>query len=88
VGRCLAVRAKHSRKTAASPHLERCLLLPSSCAVSRWQINQTVTTPALTQAVCSFIPRQLSVAGATPCVLFFHGLSGLENACDDGVVQQ
>lgn len=38
------------------------------------------------QAVCSFIPRQLTVAGATPSVLFFHGLSGLENACDDGLV--
>lgn len=40
------------------------------------------------QAVCSFIPRQLSVASAMPCVLFFHGLSGLENACDDGLVHE
>lgn len=40
------------------------------------------------QAVCSFIPRQLSIASMTPSVLFFHGLSGLENACDDGLVQE
>lgn len=39
-----------------------------------------------TQAVCSFIPRQLSIHGRTPAVLFFHGLSGLENACDDGLI--
>ena len=38
--------------------------------------------------MCSFIPRQLGAATATPSVLFFHGLSGLENACDDGLVQK
>eukprot|EP00873_Tetraselmis_striata_P004735 jgi/Tetstr1/424999/TSEL_015467.t2 len=35
-----------------------------------------------TQAVCSFVPAQLP--DGLPNVLFFHGLSGLENACDDG----
>jgi hypothetical protein len=32
------------------------------------------------------VPRQLEVSAALPTVLFFHGLSGLENACDSGDV--
>lgn len=36
------------------------------------------------QAVCSFKISQLP--SAYPNVLFFHGLNGLENACDNGVV--
>ncbi|KAL4424856.1 hypothetical protein ABPG77_011106 [Micractinium sp. CCAP 211/92] len=40
-----------------------------------------------TKAVCSFQPRQLKVP-RTICrnVLFFHGLGGLEAACDAGLV--
>jgi hypothetical protein len=40
-----------------------------------------------TKAVCSFQPKQLAVGSVANTVLFFHGLSGLENACDSGVVR-
>lgn len=40
------------------------------------------------QAICSFQARQLQVAGRCPTVLFFHGLSGLENACDSGLIKK
>jgi len=39
-----------------------------------------------TKAVCSFVPKQLAVGSVANTVLFFHGLSGLENACDTGAV--
>lgn len=38
------------------------------------------------RAVCSFKPEQLLVGAIAETVLFFHGLSGLENACDVGRV--
>jgi hypothetical protein len=40
-----------------------------------------------TKAVCSFQPKQLAVGSVANTVLFFHGLSGLENACDSGGVR-
>jgi hypothetical protein len=40
-----------------------------------------------TKAVCSFQPKQLAVGSTANAVLFFHGLAGLENACDAGVVR-
>jgi hypothetical protein len=39
-----------------------------------------------TKAVCSFKAAQLKVGPIADTVLFFHGLSGLENACDSGNV--
>ena len=40
-----------------------------------------------TKAVCSFKPEQLEVGAIADTVLFFHGLSGVENACDAGKVR-
>ncbi|GAB4816915.1 hypothetical protein N2152v2_003961 [Parachlorella kessleri] len=40
------------------------------------------------KAVCSFSKHQLAVGHLADTVLFFHGISGLENACDDGVVER
>lgn len=40
------------------------------------------------KAVCSFQPRQLVIPRPIArTVLFFHGLAGLENACDAGNVR-
>ena len=44
--------------------------------------------PEPLQAVCSFQQRQLVAGGPVPGVLFFHGLAGLENACDDGDIDR
>ena len=38
------------------------------------------------RAVCSFQPQQLKMDGLCDTVQFFHGLSGLEAACDSGVL--
>ncbi|GAB4820000.1 hypothetical protein N2152v2_007046 [Parachlorella kessleri] len=40
------------------------------------------------KAVCSFVRRQLDVGGIADTVLFFHGISGLENSCDNGQVDR
>lgn len=39
-----------------------------------------------TKAVCSFKPEQLHLGPIADTVLYFHGLVGLENACDSGMV--
>ncbi|KAL4530439.1 hypothetical protein Ndes2437B_g03934 [Nannochloris sp. 'desiccata'] len=39
-----------------------------------------------TKAVCSFKAEQLKMGPVADTVLFFHGLSGLENTCDSGAV--
>ena len=40
-----------------------------------------------TKAVCSFKPEQLELGSIADTVLFFHGLSGLEVACDSGTIR-
>jgi hypothetical protein len=39
-----------------------------------------------TKALCSFRANQLKIGPVADTVLFFHGLSGLENTCDSGTV--
>ena len=38
--------------------------------------------------MCSFKKVQLDLGPTCPTVLFFHGLAGLENACDSGLVKK
>lgn len=77
---CLAMLAEpgglYLDVKSAYSSAEQCMLFVGACA--GMGVNA--------KAVCSFKPEQLPAS--FPNVLFFHGLNGLERACDQGSVQR